>query len=93
VARLVTEPALLWVGWAIAGRVTLNTTCIASARKGPLDSLVRTVGLVVTNLPAVEAFASETASLRLVGTLSSKVTSLAAAIDKVSVMECSYAGW
>jgi hypothetical protein len=84
--HFVTKPALLWVSWAIAGRVTLNTTRIASAGKGTLDTLIRTVGRVVTNLPAVEAFASEAASVKLIGTLSSKVTGLVVAIDELSLI-------
>jgi hypothetical protein len=87
VACLVTKPALLWICWTIAGRVTLNTACIASAGEGTFDTLVRTVSLVVTNLSAVEAFASEATSRGFVRAVSSKVAGLVAAMDRVSMIE------
>jgi hypothetical protein len=84
VACLVAEPALLRIGWAVAGSVTLDTAGVASARERTLDTLVGAVSLVVANLAAVEALAGETVTFMLVGAVAGKVAGLAAAACTIS---------
>jgi hypothetical protein len=75
---LVAELALL--GRTATGRVALDTAEVASAVEGTLDALVGAVRLVVADLTAVEALAGQTAALGLVGTLTSEVADLVAAV-------------
>jgi hypothetical protein len=82
VTLLVAEPALLGVGWADTSRVTLNTARVARASEGALNTLVSTISLVVTNLTAVVALASHTATRRSVGAFASEVASLVAAAER-----------
>ncbi len=79
----VAKPALDGVGRAATRRVSLLTACIAFAAEWTLNTLVGALGFVVTNLAAVEAFASEVA-LWLVRAFTRKVTSLVAAGDKLA---------
>jgi len=68
--------------------VTLLIAKLAGAIERALDTLVGTIRLVVTDLAAVEALASEAAStaLRLVRAVASEVTGLLAAIKCVSIV-------
>ena len=64
---------------------------LAGALEGALNTLVGTIRLVVTDLAAVEALASEAASaaLRLIRAIASEVTGLLAAIEYVSIITVS----
>lgn len=62
--------------------MTLNTTSVAGASEGTLNTLISAVGLVVTDLTAVVAFASEATSCGGVGALTSKMAGLVAAVRK-----------
>jgi hypothetical protein len=67
--------------------MTLNSTCIAGTRERALNTLIRAVCLIVSNLATVVAFASKAAALRFIGALAGKVASLAAAVIEVSTLE------
>jgi len=68
--------------------VTLLIAKLAGALERALNTLIGTVRLIVTDLAAVEALASEAASaaLRLIRAVASEVTGLLAAIGIVSVV-------
>jgi len=85
VARLIAEPALHRVRRASTGGVTLFAAGVAGSAEGTLNTLIGAVCLVVTDLAAVEALASETAALGLVGALPGEVASLAASVLEVSM--------
>jgi hypothetical protein len=89
VTLLIAELALLGVGRTATSRVALDTAGIASTGEGTLDALIGAISLVVTDLTAVEALASQTTAPGLVGTLASKVASLVAAVGKVSTLKAS----
>jgi hypothetical protein len=87
VTLLVAQLALLRVGRAGASGVALNTTGVASTVERTLDALVSTVRLVVADLSAVEALASQAATLGLVGAFACEVAGLVAAVASVSMMK------
>lgn len=68
--------------------MTLLIAKLAGALERALNALVGTIRLVVTDLAAVEALASEAASaaLRLIGAVASEVTGLLAATEHVSIV-------
>lgn len=78
VAWLVAQLASLRVGRAAAHGVALLSTGVASTTERTLDLGVGAIGLVVTNLTAVEALSSHTTALRLVRAFSSEVSGLVA---------------
>lgn len=86
VALLVTKLALHGIGRAAACSMSLNAACVARAGEFALDTRVGTIRLVVTNISAVEAFASQTASGWCVGALASEVAFLATAEKHVSTI-------
>lgn len=73
---------------AVDSTMTLLVAEFAGAIERTLDTLIGTVRLVVTDLAAVEALASEAAStaLRLLRAVAGEVTGLLAAIKFVSTM-------
>jgi hypothetical protein len=87
VPLLVAKLAFHGVGRAASSRMTLNSTCIAGTRERALNTLIRAVCLIVSNLATVVAFASKAAALRFIGALAGKVASLAAAVIEVSTLE------
>jgi hypothetical protein len=87
VTLLIAQLTLRRVGRAGTSRVALNTTGIASAIERTLDALVGAVRLVVANLSAVEALASQAATLRLVRAFAGEVAGLVATVANVSMMK------
>jgi hypothetical protein len=77
VAGLVAELARR--GGAVASRMALKTAEIAGACERALDTRIGAVRLVVTDLAAVVALASEAATLRSGGTLAREMAGLIAA--------------
>jgi hypothetical protein len=84
---LVAQLALLRIGRAVASCMAFDTTSVASAVERTLDALVGTVRLVVADLAAVEALASQAATLGLLRAFASEVAGLVAAVVKVSMMK------
>jgi hypothetical protein len=66
-------------GGAVASRMALKTAEIAGACERALDTRIGAVRLVVTDLAAVVALASEAATLRSGGTLAGEMAGLIAA--------------
>jgi hypothetical protein len=81
VTLFVAKPALHRIGRTVASSVALDTTGVAGSGELALDTRVGTVSLVVTDFAAVVAFASETATSRLVWTFASEVAGLSAAVQ------------
>lgn len=76
VASLVAE--LAFVARAVANSMTFDSATVASAGECALDTWIGAVGLVVSDLAAVVAFASEAAALGGIRAVAGKVTSLVA---------------
>lgn len=86
VAFLVAKLALHGVGWAAACSMSLDTAGVAGTSELALDARIGAISLVVTDLAAVVAFASEAASGWCVGAFASEMTFLAAAAKNVSMV-------